>query len=158
MATKNAKTAPATDAAAQAAAKRTAEEVMARHGSEAQKANPKAAAEALAAKKEAEATEAEAPKAEATEAQAPKAKEPRTKWTDDVRLTLNRKGNPKRPGSDAHARFQFWVDRGTATVGEYLDACVALEGRQAKPRHRYLMDVNWDTAESRGFLRPADAE
>ena len=150
MATKNAKTTPATDAATQAAAKRTAEEVMAKYGSEAQKADPKAAAEALAAK--AEAPKAEAPKAEAA------AKAPRTQWTDDVVLELKRKGNPKRPGSDAHARFEFWVQRGSATVGEYLDACVVLEGKQAKPRHRYLMDVNWDTAPSRGFIGRPEAE
>ena len=52
--------------------------------------------------------------------------------------------NPKRKGTKAHARFQIIVDRVSLTVGEYLDACVALEGPDAEERFKYRRDLTWD--------------
>lgn len=52
--------------------------------------------------------------------------------------------NPKRKGSKAHARFQIICDRVSLTVGEYLDACVELEGDEAEERFKYRRDIAWD--------------
>lgn len=50
--------------------------------------------------------------------------------------------NPKR-GATA-LRFQLLLDKGTMTVGEYLDACVVLEGENARERYGYRVDISWD--------------
>lgn len=51
--------------------------------------------------------------------------------------------NPKRPGTKAHARLQILIDARSMSVGEYLDACHALEGK-VKGRHKYRLDLSWD--------------
>lgn len=54
--------------------------------------------------------------------------------------------NPKRAGSNAHARFALY--RTGMTVGEYLDKCEALQGES---RYIYRSDLRWDTA--RDFIK-----
>lgn len=81
-------------------------------------------------------------------------KKARTVWTDDVILDVNAFTNPKRKNSASYKRFELY--KAGMTVGEYLDACVAHDGENAKPRYRYLADIRWDV--ERGFIGFAGEE
>lgn len=103
----------------------------------------------------AEPAEVTAPEATAPEATAPaapaEATEParsgRSSWAQDMRI-YPLVANPKRPGTASHARFKLYYPG--ITVAEYCAACVALDGKAAKPAHRYLADLRWET--DRNFI------
>lgn len=61
--------------------------------------------------------------------------------------------NPKKASGKSRARFDLY--RTGMTVGEYLTACVALEGARAWPRHRYLADLHWDSERKFVVTHPA---
>lgn len=72
---------------------------------------------------------------------------PRTEYQRHLRIEV-RVNNPKRKNSRSFQRFALY--QSGMTVGEYLDACVAFDGKNAKPAYRYLADLHWD--EERGFI------
>lgn len=70
-------------------------------------------------------------------------------------MVIGEKGdvtNPKRKGSEAHARFALYRDG--MTVRQYLDAANAL-GHMSE-RHKYRADLRWD--EAHGFIRIEEAK
>lgn len=73
----------------------------------------------------------------------------RTDWKDDMVVTVLAAANPKRPSGKSYRRFALYHDG--MTVAEYKDACVKLEGDDAREPHGYLADLKWDT--DRGFIR-----
>lgn len=74
----------------------------------------------------------------------------RTIYSSEEIIEPNTTTNPKRSGSKAHARFALLLSAGRMTVGEYLDACFALEGG-VKPAHKYRLDLTWDI--EHGYIR-----
>lgn len=70
------------------------------------------------------------------------------KYGESAVITLVAEKNPKRPGAKAEARFALY--RTGMTVGEFTDACVALQGGK---KTQYLVDVAWDA--ERNFISVA---
>lgn len=95
----------------------------------------KAVAKAIAAKVGPKAK----PAAKAKPAKAPAASRANVAETATITSLLAK--NPKRGKSGA--RFQIIIDAGKKgiKVGAYLDACVALEGANARPRYGYRSDI-----------------
>lgn len=85
-------------------------------------------------------------------APAPAAKKSRAIFGEDELIQAATGENPKRKGSKAAARFALLLAAPEArmTVGQYLDACVALEGDEAEDRFKYRRDVAWDI--EHGFI------
>ena len=65
----------------------------------------------------------------------------RSHYAEEDLISVNTSKNPKRKGTLAEARFALLLTDRALTIGEYLDACHAL---QDKPRYKYLADIRWD--------------
>ena len=76
------------------------------------------------------------------------AKKARTEYNEEATIDVTIGHNPKRKGSASFDRFELYKKH--TTVKSYLDACVALDGKNAKPRSKYLADLRWD--EQRQFI------
>lgn len=72
----------------------------------------------------------------------------RASYSNDATITVLADSNPKRKGSKSARRFDIY-ETGT-TVGYYLDQCVKVMGKDARPRFRYHADLHWDV--KHGFI------
>lgn len=62
----------------------------------------------------------------------------RTQWDRNAPLKLLVESNPKRPGSQAHARFQGYFSPGVTTLGGALDAGVRMDDIRYDLEHGYI--------------------